>query len=150
MWSSICVFIFKWLTQIVPFLIESCMTWLYNLNNKNKISLQSLDLSEFCHPASTKLLHLLIKIIPNVEKIQGRVRQEAQIQLMGYSWRQALYRIALPLSFFSSFSSEIVFFSLSLTCISCLQQNAWSCLGIQSVILRCFIGELSLLMSRDV
>lgn len=44
------------------------MAWLFSLDNKNKVSSQSLDLFEFCNPASTKLLHLLIKIIPMLRK----------------------------------------------------------------------------------
>ena len=40
--------------------------------------------------------------------------------------------------------------SLALTCVSCMQQNAGSCLHIQSVSLCLFIGEFSLLMLRDI
>ena len=40
--------------------------------------------------------------------------------------------------------------SLSLRCLSCMQQNAGSCLRIQSVSLCLFIRELSSLMLRDI
>jgi hypothetical protein len=40
--------------------------------------------------------------------------------------------------------------SLSLNCISCMQQNVGSCLYIQSVHLCLFLGELSPLMLRDI
>ena len=40
--------------------------------------------------------------------------------------------------------------SLSLRFVSCMQQNAGSCLCIQSLSLCLFIGELNPLMLRDI
>jgi hypothetical protein len=66
--------------------------------------------------------------------------------------------MATQVCFFGSSAWEIVFqpfilrwcLSLTLGCVSCMQQNAGSCLGIQSVSLCLSIGELSPLVLRDI
>jgi hypothetical protein len=67
-------------------------------------------------------------------------------------------RMATPACFLGPFVWKFVFqpfalrccLVLALRCISCMQQNAGSCLHIQSVSLCLFIGELSPLMLRDI
>ena len=66
--------------------------------------------------------------------------------------------MATPACFIRPFAWKIVLqpfslrqcLSLTLRCISCMQQNAGYCLYIQSVILCLFVGELSPLMLRDI
>ena len=67
-------------------------------------------------------------------------------------------RMATPACFLGPFAWKNFFhpftlrycLSLLLRCVSCMQQNAGSCLHIQSVSLCFFIGELSPLIVRDI
>jgi hypothetical protein len=66
--------------------------------------------------------------------------------------------MATPAHFLGPFAWKRIFqpftlrycLSLSLRCVFCMQQNAGSCLHIQSVKLCLFIGKLSSLMLRDI
>jgi hypothetical protein len=80
--------------------------------------------------------------------------------LITWCWKSILFdiRMATPASFLELFAGKIVFqhfiqkfcLSLSLSSVSCMQQNVRSYLCIQSISLCLFIGELSPLILRDL
>ena len=80
--------------------------------------------------------------------------------LITFGWKSILLdiRMATPACFLGPFAYKSFFLpftlrqclSMFLRCVSCMQQNAGSCLHIQSVSLCLFIGELSPLILRDI
>ena len=80
--------------------------------------------------------------------------------LITFGWKLIWFdiRMATSACFGGLFAWNIVFqpstlrqcLSLCLRCVSCIQQNAGSCLYVQSVSLCLFIGEWSPLMLRDI
>ena len=80
--------------------------------------------------------------------------------LLTLCWKSILFniRMATLACFFGTFARKIGFqpftlryyLSLSLRCVSCMQQNVGTCLRSQSVSLCLFIRELSPLIIRDI